>query len=182
MVIEKRFGQLSSHRRAHILRVMEVMESLAQAHHLNVDQARLAGYGHDLAREMSRPDLLQEARRLQLQWGRDEEREPVLLHGPVAAGWLEEAGQGNPSIWAAIRYHTTAAPGLDALGRALYIADGVEPGRQYPERADLLQQALEDLDAGYCAVLRHTVEYLKGRGLALHRDMLSALDECGVLI
>ncbi|MDA8206663.1 MAG: bis(5'-nucleosyl)-tetraphosphatase (symmetrical) YqeK [Thermaerobacter sp.] len=178
MLIEERFQRLTPHRREHIERVTAVMESLAHAHHLDRDEARLAGFGHDLAREMSRLALLDEARRLGLRLGREEEQEPVLLHGPVAAAWLEQAGRGTPSVWEAIRYHTTGAPHLNALGRALYIADGVEPGRQYPERQKLLDLALMDLDAGYCEVLRHTVVYLKDRGFAPHPDMLSALDGC----
>lgn len=177
MSLEERFQQLSQHRRSHIERVVAVMEMLAQAHDLNIEDARLAGFGHDLAREMARPDLLSEARTLGLSWGWQEEAEPLLLHGPVAAAWLQRCGRGNPSVWNAIRYHTTAAPGLDALGQALFVADGVEPGRQYAEREALLRLALDDLGRGYRAVLQQTCAYLERRGLSPHTAMLAALGE-----
>ena len=85
MAVKERFLNLSRHRREHSERVMAVMEALATVHHLNLDEARLAGWGHDLARELSRPDLLSEARRLGLTWGAEEDQEPILLHGAIAA-------------------------------------------------------------------------------------------------
>ncbi len=178
MSLEERFQQLTPHRQAHSQRVVSVMEALARAHHLDLEAARLAGWGHDLAREWSRPALLAEARRLGLTWGPFEEREPLLLHGPVAAMWLREAGVGSPEVWEAIRYHTTGAPRLGKLGRALFIADGVEPGRQYAERDELFHQALQDLDAGYCAVLASTLRYLDRRQLVPHPDMVAAWALC----
>ncbi|MCY0879100.1 MAG: bis(5'-nucleosyl)-tetraphosphatase (symmetrical) YqeK [Firmicutes bacterium] len=178
MVLEERFRQLTAHRQAHIERVMVVMEALAEAHQLDRQEARLAGWGHDLAREWARPQLLDEARRLGLRWGPWEEQEPLLLHGPVAAAWLQRAGVGTPEVWEAIHYHTTAGPSLGKLARALFVADGVEPGRQYPERETLYQQALRDLDAGYCAVLASTLRYLQTRNLAPHPDMLAAWAQC----
>lgn len=176
--VEERLKMLTAHRRGHSERVAAVMESLARRHRLDPDGARLAGLAHDLAREMSRPDLLAEAERLGMSWGSEEDHEPLLLHGPIAARWLEDANIGTPSIWTAVRYHTTAAPGLDPLGRALFIADGVEPGRVFEARAMLYDLSHQDLDAGYCAVMEHTLTYLRERGLAPHPDMLEALREC----
>jgi len=178
VTLEDRFRHLSPHRQGHIRGVMGVMEALAEAHHFNPDEGRLAGWGHDLAREMSRPDLLQEARRLGLSWGTDEEAEPLLLHGPIAAGWMVEEGLGNERIWSAIRYHTTAGANLHSLAKALFIADGVEPGRDYNTREALYQLALTNLDRGYCALLQETLAYLHHRELKPHKDMLAALQEC----
>lgn len=179
MTLEDQFAQLSQYRRDHIARVVRVMEDLSAAHGLARDDARLAGWGHDLARELSRPNLLVQAHRWQVPVGPEEAAEPVLLHGPIAAQWLKAAGQGNVSVWDAISFHTTAAAGLDDLGQALFIADGVEPGRRYPERQALMDLALRDLHTGYCAVLEHTQRYLLGRSLAIHSHMRRALAECG---
>lgn len=176
--VEERFQRLSQHRRDHIARVMMAMEGLARAHGMDVEAARLAAFGHDLAREMSRPDLKDEATRLGLRIGAEEEHEPILLHGPIAARWLRQAHRGNPSVWQAIEFHTTGAPGLDDLGKALFIADGVEPGRQYEAREVLWHLALSDLNHGYCAVLDHTRAYLVHRGLTPHPRMLAALKDC----
>ncbi len=178
MSLQDQYGRLTQHRRDHSERVAAAMETLAHTHGLNIKAAYLAGWGHDLARELSRAQLLAEAARLKLHWGPAEDGEPVLLHGPIAAEWLRLEGQGNESVWRAVRFHTTAAPNLDGLGKALFVADGVEPGRHYPERADLWQLALANLEAGYSAVLQHTLAYLKARGFAPHPYMLEAIREC----
>ncbi len=175
----ERFQALSQHRRQHSERVQAVMEELATAHHLNLQEARLAGWGHDLARELSRPQLLAEARRLGLAWGAEEEGEPVLLHGPIAAEWLRLEHLGSDSVWTAIRCHTTGGPVLDALGQALFVADGVEPARSYSERESLYKLSLADLAQGYAAVLRQTLLYLNHRGLKPHPNMLQALAALG---
>lgn len=175
MTIDERFGQLTHYRQQHTARVMEVMEALARTHNLDIKDARLAGYGHDLAREMPRTALLAEAMRLGLSVGSEEQEEPLLLHGPIAAQWLEEDGLGNSFVWEAIQYHTTAASGLSRMAKALFVADGVEPGREYAGRDALYRLALRDLDAGYSAVLKQTQAYLNRRGLKLHPHMVQAL-------
>ncbi|NMP21223.1 bis(5'-nucleosyl)-tetraphosphatase (symmetrical) YqeK [Sulfobacillus harzensis] len=178
MTLEERFQTLSRHRQAHAERVAAVMRALAQQHHLDEELAWFGGWAHDLAREMSRPALLAEAETLGIVIGPEEQAEPLLLHGPIAAKWVERAGRGTPQVLEAIRYHTTGAANLGPLAQALFIADGVEPGRRYALREALYLQALEDLNGGYCAVLKNTQAYLLSRGLAPHPDMVRALDQC----
>lgn len=178
MTPRERYDQLSAHRRSHIERVIEVMEALSLAHGLNREDARLAGFGHDLARELSRSRLLDEAQALGIACDKESLAEPILLHGPIAAEWLRRSGMGHHSVHQAIYYHTTAHPQLDDLGKALYIADGVEPGRQYVERESLYQLALTNLQDGYCAVIRQTLTYLQARGISPHPYMRRALTEC----
>ena len=173
----EQFYRLSFYRRRHTLRVTAMLEGLAQRHGLYDRLSRWAGFGHDLARECSRPHLLAEARRLGLRVGPVEEEEPLLLHGPVAAAWLKAAEVGDASVWQAISLHTTAGPQMSALAKALYIADGVEPGRHYGDRQRLWERALEDLEAGFRGVLESSVRYVRERGLAVHPDTRSALNE-----
>lgn len=175
MTAEDRFQALSPHRRAHSERVVAVMEVLADVHHLNLAQARLAGWAHDLARELSRPQLLAEAKHLGLPYGPEEAQEPILLHGPVAAAWLRAANLGTESVWSAIRFHTTGSADLDPLGQALFIADGVEPGRVYHEREALYRLSLDNLTQGYQAALSQTLTYLRSRNITPHPHMMRAL-------
>ncbi len=175
-MIEERFEQLSRHRQQHILRVAKMMEELALIHGLPPQSAYLAGMGHDLAREMSRDALIREAEHLGLEISGPEMNEPVLLHGPVASAWLQQENIGDPDVWEAIRYHTTGAPGLSPLAKALFIADGIEPGRQFEARAWLEKVAKEkSLDEAYALMLKESVKYLESRGLTPHPLMLEAL-------
>ena len=46
----------------------------------------------------------------------------------------------------AIEKHTSAADVMSPLDSIVYLADSLEPGRTFPERADLWELALRDLD------------------------------------
>lgn len=54
---------------------------------------------------------------------------PLVLHGPAAAERLRIDGVEDGSLLRAVAYHTLGHPELDDLGRALYLADFLEPGR-----------------------------------------------------
>jgi HD superfamily phosphohydrolase YqeK len=54
-----------------------------------------------------------------------------LLHGPAAAARLREDGVDDEPLLCAITWHTTGHADFDALGRALFIADYIEPGRRH---------------------------------------------------
>jgi HD superfamily phosphohydrolase YqeK len=53
----------------------------------------------------------------------------AILHGPAAAERLR--GAADPEVCDAVRYHTVGHPSLGRLGRALYLADFLEPGRDF---------------------------------------------------
>ena len=174
-----RLDRLSPGRRAHSERVATLAEELARRHGLDPVHAYRAGLAHDLARELSDTRFLAEAVRLRLDVGLEERTWPLLLHGPVAAAWLKEARMGTPAICQAVHYHTTGAPGLGPLAMVVYVADGTEPGRRYPEAAAIRDMARRDLVAGYRASLVSAANYLTGRGLRLHPLMRQALAEDG---
>ena len=163
-----RLARLSFGRRAHSVAVARLAAGWARRWGVAPREAYGSGFVHDLAREWPGEALVREAERLG--WPVDEvEREsPVLLHGPVAAAWMREAGVGTAAMQAAVRYHTTAAPSLEALGRLIFVADALEPGRQYPGVDALRRVAAEDAAKGYRAVLASTRRYLGARGILAH--------------
>jgi HD superfamily phosphohydrolase YqeK len=95
---------------------------------------RAAGYLHDALRETS-PDELRPLVPDPLK-----DLAGKLLHGPAAAARLRADGIADEDFLRAVAYHTIGHPGLDELGRALFIADYVEPGRRYePQRLAALR-------------------------------------------
>jgi len=83
-----------------------------------------------------------------------------LLHGPAAAERL--AGVVSPALLAAIRYHTVGHPSLDRAGKALYLADFLEPGRDFELdwRESLLRRMPGDLDEVLVEVVAARIRHL----------------------
>ena len=73
----------------------------------------------------------------------------MLLHGPVAAEWLErEAVIGDAQVLEAVRCHTTGRSGMGPVARVVFLADKLDPskGSRYPFQDDIASLAREDLD------------------------------------
>jgi HD superfamily phosphohydrolase YqeK len=63
---------------------------------------------------------------------------------------------------------------MTPLDQIVYLADGLEPGREYAERTELAGLAFRDLRAAMRAVLASSIAYLRGRGLTVAPPMLAA--------
>ncbi len=171
-------GRLSAERYGHTLRVAQTAERLARLHGLDPRRARLAGLLHDAAREMPPERLLELAERWGVPVGPFERRNPKLLHGPVAAELVRrELGLSDEEVLRAIREHTTGSPGMGPLSLALYVADKIEPGRDYPSVKKLRELARADLREAALEALRRAVAYNERRGRKTHPQSLEWLRE-----
>ena len=157
----------SEKRRAHIGRVAALLGEWAQALGLSAEERTrwlAAGWLHDVMRECP-PD---ELRPLVPKAFRD--LPGKLLHGPAAAERL--AGQADPELLEAIRYHTLGSARFGRLGRALYLADFLEPGRRFePEwTASLRARMPHEMDAVMREVVRARVRHVTESGSTLHPE------------
>ena len=169
------------HRYAHVVRVARLAERLALAHRVEPYRARLAGMLHDLARLYSAERLLLEcaARRLSIE--PFEAANPVVLHARLSAELARERyGVDDPGILSAIRKHTVAAEVMSPLDAVVYLADGLEPGREFAGRAALAALAFRDLRAGMRAVLASSIVYTERRGLTVAPQTLAAARTYGL--
>lgn len=120
------WARVTPARREHVARVAALMAEWAEALDLPAtDRARwkAAGILHDALRDADEPELRSILGR------RFTDLHAALLHGPAAA--LRLAGDADEALLMAIRYHTLGHPELDRLGRALYLADFLEPARDF---------------------------------------------------
>lgn len=157
---------MGSERRAHVARVVRLLDRWAAALGLGEGDRtrwRAAGWLHDALRDAPaaslRPLLPADLAALPA----------PLLHGPAAAERLREEGVADAPLLDAIRYHTVGHPSLDRLGRALYLADYLEPGRTFaPLRNAVLRARLPE---AFDAVLREVVAERLGHQLETGRPL-----------
>ncbi len=119
---------------------------------------RAAGYLHDALRQADLDELT---------FWTERDWDPALLHGPACAARLREEGVEDEALLRAVTYHTLGHPELDDLGRHLYLADFLEPGRQIlPDVRERLRSILPDepLEALLSVVALRIAHRLEVRG------------------
>jgi len=112
-------------------------------------------------------DALRDAEESDLRWlAPDFDGPAELIHGPAAARRAAQEGESDLGVLAAVRWHSYGSPEWDAVGRALYCADFLEPGRTYdPDgRAALAARYAEDPDDVLREVARIRVTWLVRSG------------------
>ncbi|MCE2454337.1 MAG: HD domain-containing protein [Gemmatimonadetes bacterium] len=119
---------LGARRRAHVERVALLMDAWAER--LGADRSdrkrwRAAGLLHDVLREAPADELRREVTRADAEILPD-----IVLHGPAASARLRSEGVRDEELLLAVARHTTGHSDFGLMGRALYVADLVEPGRR----------------------------------------------------
>lgn len=162
----------TSTRLAHMQRVASLMGSWADELAISpVERARWRAVGllHDALREVS-PEELRPTVGAELQ-----ALPGKLLHGPAAAARLRAEGIRDAPLLCAITYHTVGHPDLDEMGRALFIADYIEPGRTY-DTARLESWRVRmptERDAVVRAVLRARIDRLLNEARPIRNETAS---------
>lgn len=98
-----------------------------------------------------------------------------LLHGPAAAALLRADGFRDEGVLRAVTYHTIGHPEFDAAGRALYLADFLEPGRHFDPigRAVLRARMPHDEPAVLREVLRNRITHMMASGRRIRSETLA---------
>ncbi|MGH7590953.1 MAG: HD domain-containing protein, partial [Gemmatimonadales bacterium] len=107
-----------------------------------------AAWLHDALRDASAAELKR--------WGGTSDAPEELLHGPAAAARARSEGETDQGLLDAVRYHSIGSDTWDAVGRALYCADFLEPGRSFEReaRAALADRFPSDPDGVFREVVR----------------------------
>jgi HD superfamily phosphohydrolase YqeK len=166
------WARASSERRAHIDRVVQLL--LDWSHDMELDPAeeaewRDAGLWHDALRDATESELRVLLPGSQLP--------AELLHGPAAAARLEADGESRTAVLDAVRYHTVGSRRWARTGRALYMADFLEPGREFsPEERRALRELVPvDFDAAFRATVHLRAKWLVAEGRSLPDETLDML-------
>ncbi len=158
-------------RRAHIARVAELLRGWGEARGddpRDVERWSAAGYLHDVLRDAD-PGELRRGLSMPLDGLPDE-----VIHGPAAADRLRREGVTDEPLLTAIAFHTLGSSDFDDIGKALYVADFLEPGRRLQPkwRAKLRDQMPERLDWVAQSVVEKRVQFLIKRKRAAPLETL----------
>jgi HD superfamily phosphohydrolase YqeK len=156
---------VSDKRRTHIARVTTLIDEWAGAMDLDAAERHAwndAARYHDALRDA--PEVV--LRELATGFPAPEAN---LLHGPAVATRLKQDGEQRTSVLEAVRWHTIGNKHWDRTGKALYMADFLEPGRKFAEaeRNYLSRQVPHDFDGTFRQVVRLRLEWTLREGRPL---------------
>jgi predicted HD superfamily hydrolase involved in NAD metabolism len=99
-----------------------------------------------------------------------------LLHAKTGAAVARDIFGVKDAVYKAIRWHTTGKPDMTLLEKVIYLADYIEPNRDFPGVERLRRAVYDDLDKGLLMGLSDTIDEMERMGNPVHHDTLEARD------
>ena len=150
---------LKPERLQHTMGVTKLAMDMARRFGADENDAEIAALLHDMAKYENRPGVNMD-----------------FAHSKIGAEMSAEIfGIEDEDILNAIAYHTTGRAAMSTLEKIIYLADAIEPGRDYPGVDDIRKVAETDLDAACILALKRTIEHVRSeKDWYLHPDSLEA--------
>ena len=161
-------------RRPHVVGTAETARTLAEQWGEDPDTARRAGILHDITKALNKKEQLHICEKYAMMPTQFQIDNPKLLHAVTGAIIAGEIFGESEAIVSAIRWHTTGRAYMSVLEKILYIADYMEPHRDFPGVEELRDLVWDDLDAAVWRGLDQSVCYLRRLGRLVDPDSLEA--------
>ena len=169
-------SMLKRRRIPHVLGTEETAAALARRWGADEEEARRAALLHDCTKKLDREQHLEICRQYGIPLDPEEQREEKLLHALTGAAAARHQFGVSPQVESAIRWHTTGKADMTTLEKIIYLADYIEPTRDFCDLTELRELAFQDLDRAMLLGLTMAVHDLKKRGMAVHSNSVYARD------
>lgn len=161
---------VSEPRRAHVARVTALLERWSRELRIPAEESRAwrdAGLLHDALRDAPESTLRALVPRADFT--------TEMLHGPAAAARMERDGETRHDLLEAVRWHTVGSAEWARLGRALFMADFLEPGRRFSrgDRAFLAAHVAHDFDGVFRQVVSMRLQHALREGHSLFPETVA---------
>ncbi|HEM6205366.1 TPA: bis(5'-nucleosyl)-tetraphosphatase (symmetrical) YqeK [Streptococcus suis] len=156
----------------HVLGVEQAALVLADQYGCDPKKASLAALLHDYAKEVEDQVFLDLIAKYDLDkdllnWDNN------IWHGVVGAYKIaEDFGLEDEEIFQAIQRHTVGAGQMTLLDKILYVADYIEPNRDFPGVDEARRIAKESLDKAVAYETAQTISYLAKKGIPIYPQTL----------
>ena len=160
----------------HVMGVEEEAVKLARRWGADETLARRAGILHDCTKYWT----LEENKALCARYGVEldelEQKAVKLLHSKTGACIAKYVFGEPEEVCQAIFWHTTAKEDMTLLEKIIYMADYIEPNRDFEGVERLRALSYEDLDKALLLGVETTIREMEERGLPIHKRTLMARD------
>lgn len=162
-------------RMRHTLGVEQEAKSLAQRWGADPILASEAGILHDITKKQKAEGQLKLCEKYGIITDGDEKASYKLLHSKTGAAMSRDLFGICDEVYSAIFWHTTGRAGMTLLDKIIYIADYIEPNRDFEGLDRLRRLAYENLDRAVELGLEMSLEDLSRHGKSPHANSLGAL-------
>lgn len=163
---------LSETRYMHSVGVMKKAIELAHKYHIDKNKAKLVGLAHDIAKEMSKEEMLSYIKQNHIRIDQYEAENLGLLHGKIGAHFCKEQYGFTEDMQKAIEYHTVGNAQMDDLAKIIFIADKTEEGRKYIDFVKVAEQEEQGLDNLLLYILDNSIIHVIETGKIMHPDTI----------
>lgn len=166
---------LSDYRYEHSLRVGEVSKELAHIYHIDEEKAYLAGLIHDIAKEFTEEENINIMERNGEYL--DIRLTPRINHAIVGAVYAKEKYYLDEEIIHAISSHTIGDIPMSTLDKIVFVADKIEPGKNYPKIEKERQLAKENLDKAIILCIENNHQKLRKENKKISSKSIEVLND-----
>ena len=170
------YSMIRAKRIAHVRGCEEEAVRLAQCWGANVEHARRAAILHDCTKYLNLEEQLAICETYQVELDDMERKAVKLLHSKTGAALARYVFGEPEEVCQAICWHTTGKANMTLLEKILYIADYMEPTRDFDGVEKLRNLVYTDLNAAVLLGTEMSVEEMKGYGNPIHPNTLAARD------
>lgn len=167
---------LNPNRVAHVRGCRDAAVALAKRWGADETDAARAALLHDVTKALDGPLQLT----LCSSYGRVLDdfslRYPKTLHALTGSLVAQRIFGENDAVVSAIECHTTGKAAMNLLEKIIYVADYMEPNRDFPGVEQLRELAFTDMDAALERGLRMTLEHLARQGAQVSPASQAALE------
>ena len=168
-------GLLKPSRVAHVLGCRDTAEDLARHWGADPIDAARAGLLHDVTKALDGPLQLTLCQSYGIILDKFSNQNPKTLHALTGSVVADRIFGENPAVVAAIRSHTTGKADMNLLEKIIYVADYMEPNRDFPGVEELRSLAYTDIDKALKLGLNMTLQLLKQQGREISPESSQAL-------
>ena len=155
---------LNPNRVAHVLGCRDTAVELAKHWGADVTDAARAGILHDITKALDGPLQLTLCREYGTILDEFGNKYPKTLHALTGSLVAERIFGENEAVVSAICHHTTGKADMNLLEKIIYVADYMEPNRNFPGVEELRALAFSDITVALKLGLQMTLQHLANLG------------------
>jgi len=160
-IVESKLG--TGKRMDHTLQVIETAVSLAEIYSADVEKVKIAALLHDVTKHES---FEYHQSMIESYFGLDECKKwpKPIWHALSAVVFADQALKiHDRDILLAIQYHTSGRPAMTLIEKIIFVADYVEPTRQF-DNSEVRRLAFSNLNKAVATILKTQNDYLLSIG------------------